>query len=349
MASKLASDKLAEWVKAVAGEGPVYGPVRDAQGQVVWGVLDDVSQAALAPGVASQSAKRLFYPPSEEMLRYSHRRGCVRVEDQAPEPREFVVYGVRPCDALAFLETDHFWSCDQGDPYYQNRRARATVIAVNCTQIVPECFCEGISDAMSQPRGMDLLLTPLPGGDYLVEGFTDKGAEVLQRTAGLLTEASATEAAARPALAEEIRARQVRRIEREGLQERLRAVFTDKDFWLGLTRACIGCGVCTYECPTCTCFDVLDDAVMGHGYRYRCWDSCQFRHFCEEASGHDRRPFQWERQRQRICHKLWYSVERFDEITCVGCGRCIRLCPVNIDISEVAQATLASEVPAEEA
>jgi ferredoxin len=141
----------------------------------------------------------------------------------------------------------------------------------------------------------------------------------------------------------------VRRIEREGLQERLRAVFTNKDFWLGLTRACIGCGVCTYECPTCTCFDVLDDAVMGHGYRYRCWDSCQFRHFCEEASGHDRRPFQWERQRQRICHKLWYSVERFDEITCVGCGRCIRLCPVNIDISEVAQATLASEVPAEEA
>jgi len=132
----------------------------------------------------------------------------------------------------------------------------------------------------------------------------------------------------------------VRGVEREGLQERLQAVFKSKDFWLGLTQACIGCGVCTYECPTCTCFDVLDDAVMGHGYRYRCWDSCQFRHFCEEASGHDRRPFQWERQRQRVCHKLWYSVERFDEITCVGCGRCIRLCPVNIDISEIAQATL---------
>lgn len=345
MAFKLASDKLSDWLQALAGGAPIIGPTRDSQGQVVWAELTDPAAAALQTGVSSPSAKRLFYPPSEEMFRYSQKQGCVRLQDEAPAPAPFVLYGVRPCDAVACDATDHFWSADQGDPYYANRRALATVIAVNCTACAPECFCESISDAMSQPRGMDLLLTPLPDG-YLVESFTDKGAAALEATASLLAPASGEEAATRGELAERARETQTRRLDRDGLQERLQAVFKSKDFWLAHTRACIGCGVCTYECPTCTCFDVLDDAVMGHGLRYRCWDSCQFRHFCEEASGHDRRPFQWERQRQRICHKLWYSVERFEELTCVGCGRCVRLCPVNIDIAEVAQATLTAEAEA---
>lgn len=343
MAYLLQADKLTAWLRAVAGEAPVYGPVRDGQGQVIWGRLAEAEEAVLEPGVVSDSAKRVFYPPSEEMLRYSYHPGCVRLLDEAPEPQPLVLFGVRPCDALALQQTDHFWAADQGDPYYENRREQSVVIAVNCTAVVPECFCEGISGAMSQPRGMDLLLTPLPAGGYLVESFSDRGAARLEQTAELLQPASADDEAVRPALAERLRTEQTRRIEREGLQQRLQAVFKDREFWLRFTQACIGCGVCTFECPTCTCFDVLDDAVMGHGYRYRCWDSCQFRHFCEEASGHDRRPFQWERQRQRVCHKLWYSVERFDEITCVGCGRCIRLCPVNIDIAEIAQGTLAAQ------
>lgn len=342
MSYKLSADQLGTWLQAVAGDQPVYGPVRDAQGQVVWAELSDPADAALQTGVTAQSAKRLFYPPSEELLRYSHRQGCVRLLDCAPEPSPFVLYGVRPCDSLAFLETDHFWAADQGDPYYERRRQEATIIAVNCAACAPECFCASVSGAMADPRGMDLLLSPLPAGGYLVESFTDRGAAALEATASLLTPASGEEAAVRADLAQEAEARQTRKLSTENLQARLQAVFKDKDFWLAHTRACIGCGVCTYECPTCTCFDVLDDAVMGHGLRYRCWDSCQFRHFCEEASGHDRRPFQWERQRQRICHKLWYSVERFEELTCVGCGRCVRLCPVNIDIAEVAQATLAA-------
>jgi ferredoxin len=35
-------------------------------------------------------------------------------------------------------------------------------------------------------------------------------------------------------------------------------------------------------------------------------------------------------------HKLKYFVDKYETgIMCVGCGRCIRQCPVNIDIRRV--------------
>jgi ferredoxin len=34
-------------------------------------------------------------------------------------------------------------------------------------------------------------------------------------------------------------------------------------------------------------------------------------------------------------HKLKYFPDRFGPFSCVGCGRCVKDCPVNIDIREV--------------
>jgi ferredoxin len=37
-------------------------------------------------------------------------------------------------------------------------------------------------------------------------------------------------------------------------------------------------------------------------------------------------------------HKLKYYVDKYGSgIQCSGCGRCVRYCPVNIDIREVAE------------
>ena len=39
------------------------------------------------------------------------------------------------------------------------------------------------------------------------------------------------------------------------------------------------------------------------------------------------------RYRQWLTHKMSYWVDQFDTLGCVGCGRCITLCPVGIDIT----------------
>jgi ferredoxin len=119
----------------------------------------------------------------------------------------------------------------------------------------------------------------------------------------------------------------------KALEERLEHV--DDPLWGDLTESCLGCGVCTYLCPTCHCFDICDEAAATTGERIRIWDSCQFPLFTQEASGFNPRPSEKERFRQRIMHKFRYLPKDRHMAGCVGCGRCVTECPVNLDIREV--------------
>jgi sulfhydrogenase subunit beta (sulfur reductase) len=95
----------------------------------------------------------------------------------------------------------------------------------------------------------------------------------------------------------------------------------------------MGCGICTFLCPTCFCFDIVDEAQRGE--RVRNWDTCMFRVYSQEASGHNPRPTKAERTRQRIMHKFAYWIDNINEIGCTGCGRCVQYCPVNLDIRHI--------------
>lgn len=109
----------------------------------------------------------------------------------------------------------------------------------------------------------------------------------------------------------------------------------DDPIWDKIHLKCLGCGVCTYLCPTCHCFDIVDEEMKGKGVRIRIWDSCMFPLFTLHTSGHNPRKSPKERMRNRIMHKFKYFVDNFGDVACVGCGRCIQNCPVNFDIREV--------------
>jgi len=46
--------------------------------------------------------------------------------------------------------------------------------------------------------------------------------------------------------------------------------------------------------------------------------------------------------RQRVLHKFNYFQKDFGTPACVGCGRCVQECPVNLDIREIVK-TIMSE------
>jgi sulfhydrogenase subunit beta (sulfur reductase) len=108
------------------------------------------------------------------------------------------------------------------------------------------------------------------------------------------------------------------------------------EFWEEVQFACINCGVCTFVCPTCWCFDIQDEVLEGKGVRLRNWDSCMFPLFTLHGSGHNPRSQKLQRVRQRFMHKLKYFPDKYHQgVACVGCGRCVQQCPVNIDIRQV--------------
>ena len=118
--------------------------------------------------------------------------------------------------------------------------------------------------------------------------------------------------------------------------------FFGSEKWEELSKNCLGCGTCTFVCPTCQCYDIKDFNTGKGVVRYRCWDSCMYSDFTKMAHGNSRLS-QLERFRQRFMHKLVYFPENNEGIFgCVGCGRCLIKCPISMNIVKVAK-TLGGE------
>ena len=111
----------------------------------------------------------------------------------------------------------------------------------------------------------------------------------------------------------------------------------ESGIWEELGQKCLSCGNCSIVCPTCYCYDVADEVVPGarEGQRSRSWDSCLYSTHAQVAGGENFRHRRSARIKFRYYHKQRGFVAQYGRPSCVGCGRCISACPVNIDISQV--------------
>jgi sulfhydrogenase subunit beta (sulfur reductase) len=269
------------------------------------------------------------------------------IVDPAKDAPAQVIFGLRPCDARGFVQMDNVFGGYGGfyfDPYYNARREATTLVAVTCRDPRSTCFCSAIGGNPAGTEGVDLLLTQVEGG-FTAEAITEKGEALLVYEGFTEAAAGVTEAA------EAVKTRAMERVDLpftlEGLRERLRTGFEDAR-WHDLAMRCISCGTCTYVCPSCYCFTIMDEAVEVEGERFRAWDNCFNPAYTLEASGHNPRDAKANRFRNRFSHKFWYYPEKYDSLLCSGCGRCIMHCPTSIDIREVLR-SIGSAVPAETA
>lgn len=298
----------------------------------------------LAPGQAPDldfqnsrlSPKNLAFPQSEVMLTYTMDKndpecGIMKEADKDYGPR--AVIGIRPCDAKALALVKMNFDTDQyKDPYWLNLYNATTFVGLACGAPCATCFCTTAGSGPYQEEGLDVLLVDQPD-HYLAKALTDKGAQWLQ-AAGFADETDGAAAIDKAKSAAEQRI--TAKIETEHLRGADTMALYNADFWEDVAFACINCGTCTFTCPTCWCFDIQDETARGQGVRMRNWDSCMFPIFTVHTTGHNPRDTKIHRVRQRFMHKLKYFVDKYDQgIMCVGCGRCVRQCPVNIDIRRV--------------
>lgn len=304
----------------------IYAPVKHGE-RITYQKIDSTDEQATDFIIPDMSAKSFVFPKIEKLFAFSKSKDDVTVRnfDLNIIP-EKVITGVRPCDALGMKSLQAIFGQDPEDPIFRKRSERTTIIGLSCNKADNYCFCTSINGGPGNTEGSDILLTETETGDYIVEIVTPKGEAIVALAPELFEDGNNSDK-------EKYLAEVPIRFDDENLESKIKAAF-DTDIFDEYSMRCIGCAACAYVCPTCACFDIQDETKGNKGVRTRTWDSCGTKLFTLHTSGHNPRETQGARWRQRLMHKFSYMPEQSKIRGCVGCGRCSRRCPVDMNITE---------------
>ena len=329
---KISLDKLDALFAAIAEKDALYLPV-DAKAGAKFEKWEDGKKLSDALNTV-RSAKDFFFPQTENLMDFKVEGKNIEIIDTRSECEDFVVFGVRACDVKSFEVLDRVFLAEPIDTYYKNRREHGVIMSMACTKPHETCFCHTFGIDAAEPEG-DVVCHKTDDALYM-DAKTEKGEKLLAALEGV------TEAADTAAVDEQkktIRERLAKLPLAELSADSFGAGKTDEFFndpaWSELSQSCLGCGTCTFVYPTCQCYDIRDFNT-GHGVkRFRCWDSCMYSDFTKMSAGQPRLT-QLERFRQRFMHKLVYYPTNNDGLfSCVGCGRCLSKCPIQMNIVKV--------------
>ena len=325
--------RLAELVSFLDSHQKVVGPVPVGNGQFKFDEVHSLEEMELNYIPTILPPKKYFLPQHETLLRYDVADGQ---EMQAEvEVEEMALFGLHTCDLAGIQCLNVVLSDRPRDLHYMIRKNHFTLIGLECND-----YCDSYASCAMMfnhlPKGgYDLFLSELTDcyfvdinthkGDLLVEesGLFDPVTKIAQEQLQLLRETK----------------KQIFKSEVPIRYQDIPLLFDDtfdSELWTEIGDKCLSCGNCTTVCPTCYCFDVMDEPELDSttGQRLRVWDSCQHESFSKVAGGESFRAERLDRQRHRFNRKFRYPMVRYNRMFCTGCGRCSRTCMAKIDLKE---------------
>lgn len=328
---KLPKDRLDFFASVLQQFGEVHAPVKTKAGYA-FQPLDRWSDAVLDYTRTVLPPRKYFLPVRETMFTYIHGKGYQAGSEDLH--RRVVLFGVHACDIYGINILERVFS--EGafpDPYFRARRKNVAVIGIDCHPD-EHCFCHSMH-ADDVDRGFDLFFNDI-GDEYLVMVGTALGDDMVLATGPLFQEVTRTDI-------DEYKRRLTKRrsefrldVDLQDLPEIFELEYSS-EIWEELGARCLACGNCSNVCPTCYCYDVKDEVQPGgkDGTRVRTWDTCLYGQHAEVAGGENFRHSQASRIKFRFYHKQRGFVAEYGRPSCVGCGRCIEACPVDIHVVEV--------------
>lgn len=291
--------------------------------EVVFSPVTDVGKITLNYQTTVLPPKQFFLPPREELFLATGKKVT---EAASPEP--FVIFGLNLTDLAGICRLDEIMSREPADSFYLKRREKAILIAVSDEEV-------GI------PPGGDLILEKI-GDAYRAITLTDGGRKIADLPVF-------KEKRPRGSDPKGFNPIEPTRLEELLLDSELlaRAIEWSREnypqIWEKLGKICLGCGICTYVCPLCYCFEMEDKINLDQSICTRCryWDACTLPSFATVAGGHNFRPTIKDRYYNWYYHKFVRAYREFGRAQCVACGRCQKYCPAGIDIEKVLEEIVA--------
>lgn len=330
---------LRDFFKAMTegGKRKFLAPV-DVDGKLLMAETDP-EKVSLDYANTHQSPKSAFFPQTEKLMAFHKDNAKSDPFVYKPlgldEEHASVLFGIRPCDAKGLVVCDKVFQNNRfTDPYWKTKYESSIKIGLACAEPGPNCFCTAVGGSPFSEEGLDAIAFVKDGG-LAIKALTADGEEFLKGLPGAEPAEVAGEMAELKKAAE---AKMPGPIDMKQVESGAVLEIFNQPHWKDTADRCLNCGICTFVCPTCHCFDIQDEQNEKGGVRMRNWDTCMSWIYTIHGTGHNPRPTKTERMRQRFMHKLKYIPMKQDGACgCIGCGRCVTLCPVNIDIREVAK------------
>ncbi len=333
---KISNDKLSAFFAAVSADMPLYLPIDSDDGCARFAKWEEGKEWSAALNTV-RSAKDFFFPQMENIVEFKRDGKNIEIVDIRDEKEDYVIFGVRPCDVKSFEILDRVFLVDPVDSFYKERREHGLVVSVACSKPSETCFCSAFGIDATSPTG-DISAWRCDDALYL-NANTEKGEAFMKKIASFTEDADEKAVETQKETTKKILSKlPLANLDPSNFGGGKTKEFFDAPQWKDLAETCLGCGTCTFVCPTCQCYDIKEFNTGKGIQRFRCWDSCMYSDFTKMAHGNPRLT-QTERFRQRFMHKLVYYPENNDGIFgCVGCGRCLSKCPISMNIVKVMKA-----------
>lgn len=314
MATKVITKKgIPKLVNLLKRQYGVFAPQKQ-EGETVFAPVNDISKIVINYQTTVLPPKSFFLPPEEELFAVKSKGA---IETVPPEP--FVIFGLNLKDLAGICQLDEIMEQEPSDSFYLKRRKRAILVAISNKEV-------GIP----------------PGGDLILEKVGDAYQAITLTKAG-------RKIADFPVFEEKMLKDKPKP---KGKPTRLEEMLLDSELlaraiewsrenypqvWEKLEKLCIGCGICTYVCPLCYCFEMEDKTSLDGSICTRCrhWSACTLPGFATIAGGHNFRRTIKDRYYNWYFHKFVRAYKEFGRAQCVACGRCQKYCPAGIDIEEI--------------
>jgi NAD-dependent dihydropyrimidine dehydrogenase PreA subunit len=296
----------------------------------VFTTVSDPAQVTLDYPTTILPLKKFFLPPSDVIFNFDRKGQTIAVPEVPSVPRLF--FGIHNYELQGLLRLDHAFSSGVLDRTLMDRRKRSIFVGVTYEPDAAH-FADSVGIPMRMKDGFDVFLTRFDD-HYRVEALTEQGKDIITIIENTLVDCDCS---GDPVVHFKNKLKQ----SVSGIREIFHGAY-GHSVWKETARQCHSCGTCNICCPTCYCFDVNDQVVLGtdKGSRIREWDSCQFLDFTKVAGGEAFRDKRHDRVRHRMSRKFAYIMDANGQPFCVGCGRCVRQCTAQINIVDVMNALL---------